>query len=364
LWVEASARHKSSARSAKPLRSIICGKYSLCAILLRSSRKLALAGKQSILKPEMPEHSLSAEPTHSRWNRALAPRLTIAPGDTVHLETHDASGAQVCPSMTLEKYLAIDRDRIHALTGPISVEHAEPGNVLEIDILEVAHRGWGWSSVISGLGFLKERFSEPYLFHWQLEREVSRSLAPAVVPLRPFCGVMGVAPSEDGEFRTRPPGIFGGNMDVRDLCSGAKLYLPVFNRGALFSAGDAHAAQGDGEVCINGIECPANVTLRFHVHKRHQLPAPLIESPTSREAVWDDGAWVVVESANDAVAAARAATSRMIDLLVANWGFSDVHAYILCSAALHLRFSQVVNEPMFTISALLPKRILPARTLF
>jgi len=312
----------------------------------------------------MAQHSLSAVPTHSRWNRRLSPRLTIAPGDVVHFECQDASGAQVGPGMTLDQYLAIDRDRIHALTGPIFVDGAEPGDVLEIDILEVAHKGWGWSSVIAGLGFLRERFRDPYLFHWQLDRDRTRSLSPAVIPLRPFCGVMGVAPAEDGEFRTRPPGIFGGNMDVRDLCAGARLYLPVFNRGALFSAGDAHAAQGDGEVCINGIECPADATLRFQLHKRQTLSAPLVEAPPPREPQWDDGAWVVVESATDSAAAARAATSRMIDLLAARWGMSEVHAYILCSAALHLRFSQVVNDPMFTVSALLPKRILPARSLF
>jgi acetamidase/formamidase len=312
----------------------------------------------------MPEHSLSAVPTHSRWNRHLKPRLTIAPGDTVYLECQDASGAQVRPGMKVHEYLAIDRDRIHALTGPISIDGAEPGDVLEIDILEVAHKGWGWSSVIAGLGFLKERFSKPQLFHWQLEGALTRSLAPAVVPLRPFCGVMGVAPAEDGEFRTRPPGIFGGNMDVRDLCTGAKLYLPVLNRGALFSAGDAHAAQGNGEVCINGIECPADVALRFHLHKRHPLSAPLVEAPPAREGELVTGAWLVVESATDAVAAARAATSRMIDLLVTNWGFGDVDAYVLCSVAMHLALSQVVNEPMFTVSAALPKHILPARRLF
>ncbi len=312
----------------------------------------------------MAEHSLSAVPTHSRWNRHLKPRLTIAPGDTVRLECQDASGAQVHPAMTLAEYLAIDSDRIHALTGPIFVDGAEPGDVLQIEVLEVAHKGWGWSSVIAGLGFLKERFSKPYLFHWQLDGAVSRSLAPAFVPLRPFCGVMGVAPAEDGEFRTRPPGIFGGNMDVRDLCAGATLYLPVLNRGALFSAGDAHAAQGNGEVCINGIECPADVTLRFRLHKQRPLPGPLLESPAPRERVVDAGAWIVVESATDAIAAARAATSRLIDLLVTRWGFSDVHAYLLCSVAMNLSLSQVVNEPMFTVSAALPKHVLPPRELF
>jgi acetamidase/formamidase len=310
----------------------------------------------------MAEHILSAEPTHSRWNRALKPRLRISPGDVVHLACVDSSGAQVCPGMTLEQFLKIDRDRIHALTGPIFVEGAKPGDVLQVDVLEVTHKGWGWSSVIKGLGFLKERFTEPYLFHWKLEGGVTRSLAPALVPLRPFCGVMGVARAEDGEFRTRPPGVFGGNMDLRELSTGATLYLPVLNEGALFSAGDAHAAQGDGEVCINGIECPADVTLRFQVHKGKPLKGPLVES--NRRHGQEAEAWVVVDSNPDAMGAARAATSRMIDLLVACWGFLEVHAYLLCSVAMNLRLSQVVNEPMFTVSAALPKQVLPAKRPF
>ncbi len=314
----------------------------------------------------MTEHALSAAPTHSRWNRALQPRLRIASGDTVHLECVDSSGGQVAPSSTLAEFLKLDRNLVHALTGPIFVEGAEAGDVLQVDVLEVAHKGWGWSGVIGGLGFLKQRFADPYLFQWKLEGAVSTSLAPAAVALRPFCGVMGVAPAEDGEFRTIPPGIFGGNMDVRELCSGATLYLPVLNRGALFSAGDAHAAQGDGEVCINGIECPADVTLRFHLHKQRPLAGPMIEThaPGKPDREYDEGAWIVVESSSDAAAAARAATSRMIDLLVERWGFSEVHAYILCSVAMNLRLSQVVNVPMFTVSAAIAKKVLPARKIF
>src|SRR5580658_169625 len=293
----------------------------------------------------MAEHRLTAEPTHSRWNRALEPRLTISSGDTVHMSCLDASGGQVTPSSSVEDFLAIDRNRIHALTGPIRIDGANPGDVLEIEILQVEHLGWGWTSVIPGLGFLKDQFRDPYLFHWALDPEVSRSLGTAVVPLRPFCGVMGVAPAEDGEFRTRPPGPFGGNMDVRELCAGATLYLPVLNPGALFSAGDAHAAQGDGEVCINGIECPADVALRFHVHKNRPLAGPMVETaePPKQDLEADEGSWIVVESATDAAAAARAATSRMIDLLAERWGFSEVHAYLLCSVAMNLHLSQVVN---------------------
>jgi acetamidase/formamidase len=309
-------------------------------------------------------HTLNAEPTHSVWDRTLEPRLHIEPGDQVHFECLDASGGQVHPGMTVDEYQLIDRTRIHALTGPIWIEGAEPGDVLQIDVLATQHRGWGWSSIIEGLGFLKERFRTPYLFHWQLDGNETRSLSPAILPVRPFLGVMGVARAEDGSFRTRPPGPFGGNLDVRELCAGSRLYLPIYNSGALFSCGDGHAAQGDGEVCINGIECPLDVTLGFHLHKQQPLTGPIIESSESVAPDTRGDAWVVVESAEDAAAAARGATNRLIDLLVGRWGFSEVHAYILCSVALKLRLSQVVNEPMYTVSGAIAKSILPERELF
>ncbi len=310
----------------------------------------------------MSEHTLSAEPTHSVWNRDLAPRLTVSPGDIVHMDCLDATGGQVRPGDTAARMLEIDQTRIHALTGPIAIDGAEPGDVLEVQILEVAHKGWAWSSVLPGLGFLDQRFTGPYLFHWDLEAEITRSLAPAIIPLNPFCGVVGVAPAETGALRTRPPGAFGGNLDVRQLSSGSTLYLPVLNPGALFSCGDAHAAQGDGEVCINGMECPSAVTLRFALHKQQPLSSPLIDA-AARPG--EDGAeWVVVESGTDAFATAQTATSRMVDLLVSRWGFEAVHAYILCSVAMNLRFSQVVNRPMITVSAAIQKSILPDRRLF
>lgn len=311
----------------------------------------------------MAQHVLSAEPTHSRWNADQPPRLAIESGDIVHFECQDSSGSQVRPGMTVQEFIAIDRSKIHALTGPVAVQGAMPGDVLQVDVLEVRHKGWGWSSVIEGLGFLKQRFREPFLFHWDLADAVTHSLVPAAVPLRPFCGIMGVAPAERGEFRTRAPGVFGGNMDVRELCSRATLYLPVQQPDALFSCGDAHAAQGDGEVCINGIECPADVSLRFRLHKAQSLRGPLVESPPVRQNE-DRGSWVVVESATDALEAARSATDRMIDLLAERWSMEPVHAYLLCSVAMKLQLSQVVNEPMITVAAAIPKSVLPPQVLF
>ncbi len=312
----------------------------------------------------MREHVLSAEPTNSVWDRSLPPRLHVESGDEVQIECVDASGGQVAPGMTTEEYLHIDRTKIHALTGPIWIDGAEPGDVLQIDVLATRHMGWGWTSVVEGLGFLKHRFSKPYLFHWHLHGDSTSSLAPAVVPVRPFLGVMGVARADDGAFRTRPPGSFGGNLDVRELCAGSTLYLPVYNKGALFSCGDGHAAQGDGEVCINGIECPLDVTLRFHLHKQQPLSGPLVEASERFACDSIADAWVVVETGEDLLSTAQAATNRLIDLLVSRWGFSEVHAYLLCSVVMKLRLSQVVNEPIHTISAAISKQILPPRELF
>ena len=156
----------------------------------------------------MPEFTLTAASTHNRWNRDLSPQLTVGSDSVIHIECLDSSGGQVGPDSTLADFLAIDRDKIHTLTGPVLVEDAQPGDVLRVEFLKIAHRGWGWSSIIPGLGFLPEYFPEPFFFRWKLDQNVTRSLIPAIVPLRPFCGVVGVAPGQEGEFRTRAPGVF------------------------------------------------------------------------------------------------------------------------------------------------------------
>ena len=306
----------------------------------------------------MAEHFLDENAVHCRWNAALPPALTVRSGDVVHFRCRDSSNSQVTAQSAVADFLRIDRERVHALSGPVSVEEAQPGDVLQIDVLDVRHQGWGWSSIVPGLGLLDERFRDPYFFVWKLEKDFTASMAPARVPLRPFCGIMGVAPAADGEFRTRPPGPFGGNLDVRELSKGATLYLPVFRPGALFSTGDAHAAQGDGEVCINGIEMPADVTLRFRVRRDLRLSAPMAEAPAA-VPVPSSGEWLMLEADENPLRAAAAATSRMVDFLAERWGFTPANAYLLCSVAMSLRLSQVVNRPMVTVTAAFPKAVLP-----
>ena len=310
----------------------------------------------------MAEHLLNPNAVHHRWNAALSPALTVRSGDVVHFRCQDSSDGQITARSTMADFLRIDRDRVHALSGPVSIEGAQPGDVLQIDVLDVRHQGWGWSSIVPGLGLLDERFRDPYLFIWELEEDFTTSMAPARVPLRPFCGIMGVAPGKDGEFRTRPPGPFGGNFDVRELSRGTTLYLPVFRPGALFSTGDAHAAQGDGEVCINGIEMPADVSLRFRVRRDLRLSAPMAETPPFTPSPFS-GEWLMLEADENPLRAAAAATSRMVDFLVERWSFTPENAYLLCSVAMSLRLSQMVNRPMITVTAAFPKDILPGLNL-
>ena len=309
------------------------------------------------------EHFLARDRSHDRWNRDLPPALVVASGDVVHFQCHEATGGQITRATTPEEFARRDAGRVHTLTGPVFVGEAQPGDVLQVDILDVQHGGWGWSGITPGFGFLSERFTENYLFIWELEERVSRSLAPAVGPRAPCCGVMGGAPTAPGEFRTREPGPFGGNLDVRQLTAGATLYLPVGVEGALFSCGDAHAAQGDGEVCLNGIETPSDVRLRLTVRRDFALTAPMAETPATPAAPSDAtaGSWLMIESDRDPVRAAQRALGRMVDFISGRFGLTPENAYVLCSAGMDLKFSQVVNMPVFTVSAVLPKHLFPGR---
>jgi len=305
------------------------------------------------------DHFLDRSTVVNRWNRDYKPRLTIEPGDTVTLEMRDASDGQVQPGMDAAAFARIDATRIHALTGPIAIDGAEPGDRLIIHIEEYQHEGWAWTSNIPGLGLLPEDFTEHFLFHWKLGAETTQSMPGLTIPLEPFCGIIGVQPAEFGEFRTRPPGVNGGNMDVRHLCAGSRLHLPVLTPGAGLCAGDAHAAQGDGEVSINGMEAPMKVRLKIDLIKNKPLKGPYIECPRPLDAGSISGRphHIFVESDQDIREAAKRVVRRTIDYLVARIGLTPEQAYVTCSVTLRLKLSQLVNTPVTTVSGYLPEAI-------
>ena len=308
----------------------------------------------------MREHHLSAVPLVHRWNNAQPPRLTIDPGDRVTLEMADSSGYQVQPDWTSTDFAhRFDASLVHALTGPIAVAGAEPGDALEIHIERYEHRGWAWTSIIPGLGLLPEDFPNAHLFLWKLDGRQTRSFPGVTLDLHPFAGVIGVQREQSGEFRTRAPGPFGGNMDVRHLTAGSTLYLPVMMPGGQLLAGDGHAAQGDGEVCINGMEAPMSMTFRINLLKRHPLAGPAatftgsLHPPRYGTKPWH----LFIESDEQPRLACQRVVRRAIEFITRRLLVTPELAYTLCSVVLDLKISQLVNVPMTTVTGYLPEAI-------
>lgn len=292
---------------------------------------------------------------HNRWNRDLPPVLAVDSGDTVVFETRNASDDQIVRESTTADFARLDRGRTHALTGPVFVRGAEPGDALEVRILDIRVEEWGYQMVAPGLGFLPEDFPEAHIAPYAIDRAKGEvQFAPHVrLPLRPHPGIVGVAPAEAGDFRTLAPGLFAGNVDIRELTPGSTIYIPVFVPGALFSTGDVHAVMGDGEVCLTGVEIRAEVTVRFAVRKAPRILQPHYE--TAEE-------YGIVGHGPTLEAAARHALRGMIAYLGGALGLSPVQAYCLCSAIVDLRINQVVNAGVMGVRAVAPKRILSSAT--
>jgi acetamidase/formamidase len=307
----------------------------------------------------MATHTLDRSCSTSRWDNSLPPRLTIAPGDSVSIQTRDASDGQVHPEMTAAEFATIDTTRIHGLTGPVHIDGAEPGDTIEVVIDGYEHEGWAWTSIIPGLGLLDEDFTEHFLHIWKLESDQTTSMPGTRLELRPFAGIIGVQRAEPGAFRTRPPGPWGGNMDVRHLTAGARLFLPVFTPGAGLCTGDCHAAQGDGEVSINGMEAPMTVHYTIHLHKGKRINAPYAITPGEQvPAAYTAKPWhTFIESDEDPREAAKRVVRRAMATVIDRTGLSREQAYVLCSVVLDLKLSQLVNIPMTTVSGYLPEAI-------
>lgn len=305
-------------------------------------------------------HHLDAGVLVHRWDNTHPARLTIAPGDRVTVEMADSSGYQVQPTWSKDDFKTkFDPLKVHALTGPIAIDGAEPGDQLEIKIESYEHRGWAWTSLIPQLGLLPEDFPEAHLHIWKLEGNQTRSMPGVTLDLHPFAGIIGVQRAETGEFRTRAPGIFGGNMDVRHLGAGTTLYLPVLTPGANLLAGDCHAAQGDGEVCINGMEAPMQATFQINLIKQSPLAAPYaictapLVPPRYQTKPWH----LFIESDEQPREACKRVVRRAIAYLQKRLGLTPELAYTLCSVVLDLKVSQLVNVPTTTITGYLPEAI-------
>jgi len=307
----------------------------------------------------MATHHLDDTQPHAFWDNAYPPRLRIQPGDTVVFETLEASANQVTPQSSHEVVAKLDFSPIHPLTGPVYVEGAEPGDGLGVEVIRLKHKGWGWNAVIPGFGLLADDFSNPYLHHYKLGRTHCEFREDILIPYEPFCGVMGVGPKEPGRINTIPPRMNAGNIDIRHLTPGARVLFPVFVPGALFSCGDCHSAQGDGEVNGTGIETPMTVTLRFHVMKGANVPElRFITPPGQKLTVADEGGYFVTTAHGpDLFKDAQQALRYMIDHLSSEYHMTREQAYCLCGAAVDLKISEIVDAPNWIVSAYLPLSI-------
>jgi acetamidase/formamidase len=304
-------------------------------------------------------HTIHRHHQHLSWDNARVPAITIAPGDSVEFADIDAMCGQITAKSTAKDLSTIDIDRVNPIAGPVYVDGAEPGDTLKVTLLGFDPSGWGWTGIFAEFGLLADDFPDPALHIWSYDHTFAEPAAYgtwARVPLKPFCGTVGVAHAESGSFSTLPPYATGGNMDIRDLSEGVELYLPIKVKGALFSIGDPHAAQGDGEVCGTAIESPMRVKAHIDLIKGGNLRFPRFIShrPVSRH-LDAKGYDVTTGIGPDLMEASQNAVRGMIDLLGQTHGLSAENAYMLCSVCGDLRISEIVDHPNWVVSFYLPR---------
>jgi acetamidase/formamidase len=297
---------------------------------------------------------LDSSLVHHAWNNAVPARLEILPGDSVEFECRDARDGAINRTTTAGDLAGVPF-KGHPLTGPVRIRGAQRGDVLQVDVVELATGDLGWTAFFPGRGLLPEDFPDPYLRLWDLSGSHAELRAGIRIPIQPFLGVMGVAPAEAGDHSTMPPGPNGGNLDVKQLTVGSTLFLPVAVDGALFSCGDGHAAQGDGEVCTTAIETTMRATLRFSLIRSRTLNVPELETTVTSSA----GRYhVTLGISPDLMDASKQAVRGMIAYVVDTWDLSREDAYVLCSVAVDLKISEVVDTPNWVVSAHLPMAVM------
>ncbi len=292
---------------------------------------------------------------HGSFSRDFPPVLTIQSGDTVRFRTLEVAWG-------LEPMLAHDaprkifspripgRDDGHALCGPIAIEGAQPGMTLEVRVDEIIPGAWGWTVAGGRQNEVTQKLGieNTALHAWTLDADsmTGRNQHGHTIALHPFMGIMGMPPDESGIHSTIPPRFCGGNMDCKELVKGSILYLPITVPGALFSTGDGHAAQGDGEVSGVAIECPMErVDLTFRVIETLSLKTPRAHTPKG---------WVTLGFHTDLHEASLIALSAMLDLLCELYPVTRADAYALASAVVDLHVTQIVNGGVLGVHAILP----------
>ncbi|AFZ56347.1 acetamidase/formamidase family protein [Anabaena cylindrica FACHB-243] len=316
----------------------------------------------------MTHHILKAtkETVHlGGFSHLLKPALIVNSNDTIDVETYTGyyvydkappefltpEFVDICKNLPPERKIASGP---HLLTGPIYIRDAEPGDVLEIQLEAISPRlPIGFNAIRTGWGALPQQFPHPTLKFIPLDLENNFAEFPLgsniKIPLTPFFGILGVATPENSR-NSIPPGAYGGNIDNRELQAGSRLFLPIYLPGALFSIGDGHSAQGDGEVNVTAIETSMNGRIKLKLRKDLQLKIPIAETPTD---------FITMGFAPTLDNALELALKNMIYFLERFTNLSPEDAYILCSLAVNFHITQVVNNPQKGVHGMLSKSIFP-----
>lgn len=297
------------------------------------------------------------------WDNSLEPVLTVEDGDVVRFECLDAFDGQITEQTTPDELVDLDFDPVHPLTGPVGVAGAEPGDVLAVELLEISHHGSGVSAYFPGemeIGLLPEDFPEGGIFHWDLEGDVGHFTNGIDIPIDPFPGTIGVAPVEDGRHETIPIRHVGGNMDIKHLGEGSTLYLPVAVEDALFSVGDGHATQGNGQVCVTGIEAPIDVTARFERRTDMDIDQPQFSTSHSVPPELGDPMYGTTGNESAFLPAAKAALRQLLDHVVESYELTRGEAYILIGQVADFKVERIHHEgDNWTVYGYLPEAIFP-----
>ena len=296
-----------------------------------------------------PDFTLSTKQTHNRFSAAIEPAIRVPPGSIIEAYTHEATGGVFKPGSGIEDLHKVEVG--HTITGPVFVTGARPGDVIAVEILEIEVGSWGWMAHLPQLGLLAGEFEASAVRTFELNKATnSVRFKPGIeVPLKPFPGIMGVAPSTTEALSTVPPRANGGNLDDPNIGVGTTVYFPVFIEGALFSIGDTHAVQGHGEVSGTAMEAPMRIVYRIDLLANHRAIA---------EPQYETADYFATTAFGETLdQAAQKATRYMIDYLVAERSLTRLDAYMLCSLAGDLKIAEVVNTPHKLVAMHMPKNI-------
>ena len=326
---------------------------ALIAVLLGSSACAEHSDQVHANKSSAkPDFTLSADQTHSKFSRIIEPVVTVPSGSVIEVFTHEATGGQFDLDSSVDDLRKVNMDMVHTLTGPVFVEGAEPGDILAIELLEIEPADWAWMAIIPHVGLLTNDFENTTTlktFSLNNEQGYVDFNDDIRIPLKPFAGVMGVAPNTDQMLNTTPPRANGGNLDDPNLTVGTTVYFPVFVPGALFSIGDTHAVQGLGEVSGTAMEAPMRIVYKISAVKNGR---------TIEEVQYEtDSYYATTGFAETIDEAARKATRFMVDHLVETRGLSREDAYMLCSIAGDLHIAEAVDEPHMLVTMHMRKSI-------